>query len=81
MRIDYNKNMLDVFRLIATIQVFLGHVITQFYMQNPPVNLIYFVRGVPILFAMCGFLAAKSLEGRDVKKWWIGRAARIVPGL
>lgn len=81
MRIDYNKNTLDVFRLIATVQVFLGHVITQFYMQNPPVNLIYFVRGVPILFALCGFLAAKSLEGRRVKEWWIGRAARIVPGL
>lgn len=80
MRIEYNKNALDVFRIIATVQVFLGHMITHFTMQNAPVNAVYFVRGVPILFVLCGFLAAKSLEGRGVKNWLIGRAIRILPG-
>lgn len=80
MKIDYNRNALDVFRLIATVQVFLGHMISHFAMQNAPFNAVYFVRGVPILFVLCGFLAAKSLEGRSVKDWLIGRAIRIVPG-
>lgn len=80
MKIDYNRNALDVFRLIATVQVFLGHMISHFAMQNAPFIAVYFVRGVPILFVLCGFLAAKSLEGRSVKDWLIGRAIRIVPG-
>lgn len=77
---DYNRNAMDVFRIIATVQVFLGHIITHFAMDNPPVNVVYFVRGVPILFVLCGFLAAKSLENRSTKDWLIGRAVRILPG-
>lgn len=80
MKIDYNKNALDIFRLIATVQVFMGHVISHFTMDNAPVNTIYFVRGVPILFVLCGFLAAKSLENRNPKDWLVSRAVRIVPG-
>lgn len=79
MKEDYTKNALDIFRLIATLQVFLGHIITHFSMENPPVNVVYFVRGVPILFVLCGFLTAKSLEGRSVKKWLLGRLVRVVP--
>ncbi len=77
--VDYNKNALDVFRLIATVQVFLGHVITHFEMNSAPVSAVYFLRGVPILFALCGFLAAKSLEKYSTGKWLINRAIRILP--
>ena len=77
---DYNKNALDVFRVIATAQVFLGHIITHFVMEMPPVDLVYFVRGVPILFVLCGFLAAKSLDKYKTIDWLKGRAARIIPG-
>ncbi len=77
--IDYNKNALDVFRLVATLQVFLGHIISHFLMTDPPFDAVYFVRGVPILFVLCGFLAAKSLEGKDTKRWWFSRAVRILP--
>lgn len=80
MRIDYNRNLLDVFRLIATVQVFLGHMLSHFAMEHAPFNAVYFVRGVPILFVLCGFLAAKSLENRSVKEWLVGRGARILPG-
>ena len=81
MKLDYTRNRLDVFRLIATAQVFLGHVITHFAVtQSYLVNAVYFVRGVPILFVLCGFLAAKSLDGRGTKEWLIGRAVRILPG-
>ena len=80
MKKDYNSNALDLFRLIATVQVFLGHMISHFSMSNTPVNAVYFIRGVPILFVLCGFLAAKSLENRSTKGWLIGRAVRIIPG-
>lgn len=80
MKLDYNKNALDLFRIIATAQVFFGHVITHFTMGNPPTNLVYFVRGVPILFVLCGFLAAKSLDKYKPLEWLKGRAARILPG-
>lgn len=80
---NYDSNALDVFRIIATIQVFSGHIITHLIPSPPPDgilwNTIYFVRGVPILFILCGFLAAKSLEHRDPKKWLIDRAIRILP--
>lgn len=48
-------NTLDIFRVIATIQVFLGHVITHFAMSNPPIDAIYFIRGVPIFLCFVGF--------------------------
>jgi len=79
MKIDYNKNCLDVFRLIGTVQVFLGHAITHFAMENPPHDAVYFVRGVPILFVLCGFLAAKALDKYDAKYWLVRRAQRILP--
>lgn len=82
MKLDYNKNALDIFRLIGTIQVFLGHFITQYaFTHGAIVNTVYFVRGVPILFVLCGFLAAKSLENRSTKDWLLGRLVRIVPGV
>ena len=76
---DYNSNMLDMFRLFATLQVFAGHVITHFSMSNPPVQAVYFIRGVPILFALCGFLAAMSLEKYSTKEYMVRRAVRIFP--
>lgn len=78
--LNYNKNALDVFRLIATLQVFFGHVITHFHWETAAVyNAVYFVRGVPILFALCGFLAAMSLDKYPTKQWLVGRAVRILP--
>ena len=77
---DYNKNGLDLFRVIATIQVFLGHFTTHFGITWLPVDLVYFVRGVPILFVLCGFLAAKSIEKYTAKEWLLRRMVRILPG-
>lgn len=76
---NYDENVLDLFRVFATAQVFLGHVITHFMMENPPTQAIYFVRGVPILFVLCGFLAGKSIENKNIKEYLIGRAVRILP--
>lgn len=86
MKKNYNDNALDLFRIIATIQVFLGHFITHFTLPGQlsgSVHLsngIYFLRGVPILFALCGFLAAKSLDKYSPKEYLIRRGFRILPG-
>lgn len=77
---NFDDNALDIFRLIATVQVFLGHMITHFSIEFfPSATIIYFVRGVPILFILCGFLAAKSIDKHDTKDWLIKRAIRILP--
>ena len=79
MKKNYNDNALDLFRIVATIQVFLGHFIAHFTLPGnlsgsvPLYNGIYFLRGVPILFALCGFLAAKSLDRYSAKEYLIRR--------
>ena len=77
-RYDYNRNILDVFRIFAALQVFAGHMLTHFHWAGEAA--VYFVRGVPILFALCGFLAAKSLDKYTVKEYLKQRAARVLPG-
>lgn len=76
---NYNRNALDLFRIIATVQVFLGHVITHFALPQFT-DAVYFLRGVPILFVLCGFLAAKSLDKYGAKEYWLRRGIRILPG-
>ncbi len=86
MKKNYNDNALDLFRILATVQVFLGHFITHFVLPQPLTNSVqlhhgvYFLRGVPILFALCGFLAAKSLDRYSPKEYLIRRGFRILPG-
>lgn len=79
---DRDDNILDIIRIIATVQVFAGHVIMHFTPPVPEghVDAVYFIRGVPILFVLCGFLSARSMEGRPAKSWLIGRLARVLPG-
>ena len=76
---NYNHNALDLFRILATVQVFLGHTITHFSLPQFT-NAVYFIRGVPILFVLCGFLAAKSLDKYTAKDYLLRRAFRILPG-
>lgn len=70
---------MDLFRIVATIQVFLGHTITHFHLPQLT-NAVYFLRGVPILFVLCGFLAAKSLHKYAAGEYLRRRAIRILPG-
>lgn len=82
---QHDNNILDIFRIFATIQVFVGHITTHFLLNNPNFHFqqvsefIYFIRGVPILLTLSGFLAARSLERQNAKKWLLGRAARLMP--
>ena len=76
---NYNHNALDLFRILATVQVFLGHTITHFSLPQFT-NAVYFFRGVPILFVLCGLLAAKSLDKYNARDYLLRRAFRILPG-
>lgn len=82
---QYDDNILDIFRIFATVQVFLGHITTHLLLSDPDFHyrqvseFIYFIRGVPILFALSGFLAARSLDTQNTKIWLVGRAARLMP--
>lgn len=76
---NYNHNALDIFRIVATVQVFFGHFITHFHLPQFT-GAVYFLRGVPILFVLCGFLAAKSLDHSRAKDYLVRRAFRILPG-
>lgn len=77
---NYDRNALDLFRILATVQVFLGHVITHFILPVDLTGAVYFVRGVPILFTLCGLLAAKSLDRYAAGDFLRRRAIRILPG-
>ena len=79
MKRNYDHNALDLFRILATVQVFLGHFITHFGLPQFT-NAVYFIRGVPILFVLCGFLAARSLDKYTAKDYLFRRAFRILPG-
>lgn len=79
---QYDRNILDVFRLFGTVQVFTGHIAAHLLGNRLGPNIyqyIHFIRGVPVLLILCGFLAAKSLDGQNTKKWLVGRAARLLP--
>lgn len=81
----YDDNILDIFRIFATAQVFAGHVVThllgnrlgeKIYIYS---KYIHFIRGVPVLLILSGFLAAKSLDTQNAREWLVRRAARLLP--
>lgn len=78
---NYDNNLLDMFRIAATFCVFFGHFLTHYEIQNPICHGIWhLVPGVPVLFLLCGFLAAKTLDSnRPIKTYLIGRFYRMMP--
>lgn len=82
--IDYKNNSLNVFRLLAAIQVLWGHVLTHLDISNIPLlgDFVVFFSGVPIFFTLSGYLIWHSI-GRSKtfceyaqKRFW-----RIYPEL
>jgi peptidoglycan/LPS O-acetylase OafA/YrhL len=77
------ENNFDLLRLIAAIQVFIGHA-----SEHLGMNLGYFGKilgyfpGVPIFFAISGFLITLSYDrNKDIKKYLHNRFLRIYPAL
>lgn len=79
-----NANCLSLIRLIAAIQVMMGHIIEHYELSVNSIffKLSYFFRGVPIFFVISGFLiwfsVSRSKTYRDYlkKRFW-----RIYPEL
>lgn len=82
--ISFKNNCLNTFRLLAALQVLQGHVIAHLNIEKEPIigDFISFFSGVPIFFALSGFLIWQSI-GRSnsygeyaYKRFW-----RIFPEL
>ncbi|MCI7178861.1 MAG: acyltransferase [Bacteroidales bacterium] len=82
--IDFKRNSLNLFRLLAALQVVWGHARAHLQIDNIPLlgDFIGFFSGVPIFFTLSGFLIWKSI-GRSIsfgdyakKRFW-----RIYPEL
>lgn len=82
------KNNFNILRLLAALQVVLGHSIEHLYLKNQFVlgfydNFLRFFPGVPIFFFLSGFLIFWSFDrnSKNLKKYFFNRIVRIFPGL
>ena len=82
--INFKKNCLNIFRLLAAIDVLYGHSIYHLQLADIPVygSFIRFFTGVPVFFTLSGFLIWKSIDRSNCfsayakKRFW-----RIFPEL
>jgi peptidoglycan/LPS O-acetylase OafA/YrhL len=79
---------LDLLRLVAALLVVLYHYTFHgpgaydlTWLSVPEVSSVtrYFNLGVPLFFAISGFVIAASVEGRTVREFFIARASRLYP--
>jgi len=81
------RNHFDLLRLVAALEVVLGHAVEFMELElSPPVEFVYtllrWFPGVPIFFAISGYLLARSLDrNADMGNYMRNRALRIFPGL
>ncbi len=81
---DRQANCLTFFRLLAALQVLSGHAIRHLDIALPApfIKVIYFFSGVPVFFALSGYLVWFSVErSRDFKNYARRRFWRIYPEL
>lgn len=82
--IDFKKNGLNLFRILAAINVLYGHTIEHLELEEVPVfgNSVHFFSGVPLFFTLSGFLIWQSIGRSNTfgdyakKRFW-----RIYPEL
>lgn len=76
------RNSFDYFRLFASIQVMLGHMLSLYEVRLPAYIPLHFVGGVPVLFTLCGFLVTASYEkSKNTGEYFRKRFLRIFPPL
>lgn len=79
-----NNNCFNFIRLVAAVQVFLGHALRHLQVDVPVGvrNLISLIPGVPVFFILSGFLLWNSLNrSDDLKQFVQKRALRLYPEL
>lgn len=83
----HRRNNFDLIRLLAAIEVVIGHSVEFFDVNLPLVlepvyTLIRWFPGVPIFFSLSGYLLAKSLSRNpDLRNYARNRSLRIFPAL
>ncbi|MBN9384095.1 MAG: acyltransferase [Chitinophagaceae bacterium] len=79
----YKTNNFDLIRLLAALQVLLGHAwLVGFFKENWLYNIIWFIPGVPIFFGMSGFLLLWSLQRNPtLMSYFKNRFLRLFPAL
>lgn len=77
------SNNFDLIRLLAAIQVFIGHAyLVGFLKEDWLYHVIWFIPGVPVFFGMSGFLLVWSLERRpNLRTYFKHRFLRLFPAL
>jgi peptidoglycan/LPS O-acetylase OafA/YrhL len=80
---EFKINNFDLLRILAATQVVLVHSIAHLGLGRPlGLPLVEAFPGVPIFFAISGFLISASFErARDVRSYARNRVLRIYPGL
>jgi len=80
---NIKTNNFDLIRLLAALQVLLGHAyLIGFFKENWLYNIIWFIPGVPIFFGMSGFLLLWSFQRNpDLPAYFKNRFLRLFPAL
>ncbi|WP_052125177.1 acyltransferase family protein [Vibrio sinaloensis] len=77
---EFKLNNFDVLRLLAAYQVLIGHTLSHFGLSEVP--LFGYFPGVPIFFAISGFLISASWErSQTLSGYFKNRFLRIYPAL
>lgn len=82
--IDYRKNCLNTFKILAAIQVMYQHTLIHLHLSMPSwlTSILAFFMGVPIFFMVSGFLMWNSVEkSKTFKDYAQKRSVRIFPEL
>lgn len=82
--LDFKKNGLNLFRLLAAIEVLYGHAVEHLQLPDVPAfgHLIRYFSGVPIFFTLSGFLIWQSIgRSRSFTDYSKKRFWRIYPEL
>lgn len=83
-RINFRDNCFNLIRLLAALQVAYGHMIEHFNLNIPEIitDVFWFFRGVPIFFALSGYLIWNSIgRSKTFTQYAQKRFWRIFPEL
>jgi peptidoglycan/LPS O-acetylase OafA/YrhL len=77
---NYRKNNLNLIRLVAALQVLVGHLSQEF--SVPSFTFLHAFKGVTIFFTLSGFLIFWSFDNNpNLRQYWKNRCLRILPAM
>ena len=77
---NYRENNLNLIRLVAALQVLVGHLWQEF--SVPSFRFLLAFKGVTIFFTLSGFLIYWSFDNNpNIRQYWKNRCLRIYPAM